>query len=120
MARRFAIGPEDRQPRWLKGSMSTLAFFPWMSVAERVVVGNVVLTPYALPKTPDAADPIAKIISSFREPGGAPIRTATIISLENQSDGDLDEDQREVVFQHATAIAFCALADRPFFEHFGY
>jgi len=113
--------------------MGAVAFFPWMTVAERVTIGKVVLTPYAgpaqstapAPESPEASapgDPIAKIISTFRRPGGRPIKSATIVSIEGRTDpaGDLDEDDRDLIFQHAAAIGFSGLAGRVFFEHFVY
>jgi hypothetical protein len=101
--------------------MGTLAFFPWMTVAERAQIGDVILTPYEVRESPAAGDPTAKIISMYKEMNRRTIRSATLVQVAGKElTADLDEDGRDLIFRHAAAIAFSGLSKRSFFDHVDY
>jgi hypothetical protein len=101
--------------------VGTLAFFPWMTVEERVVLGDVVLVPYEPPPTPSETDPVAKIVSTFKDMNRRTIPSATLVQMTGKGlTDDLTDEEIDLVFKHAVAIAFSALATRRFFGHVGY
>jgi hypothetical protein len=92
-----------------------------MTVREEVRIGDFLITPYEVPASPTAADPAAKILSMYKEKGQRTIRSASLVRFaERAVTADLDENDRDQVFDLAAAVAFAGLSARSFFEHFGY
>ncbi len=97
--------------------MSTLAFFPWLTLPAPLALGRYRLVPHrvgaSLEPEPRVID---ALLSAFEEPGGRPVEAAVRVQLEGRAPtADLSTEERAGVELLADAVAFAALARRTFF-----
>ncbi len=99
--------------------MGMLAFFPWLSIDERIAVDRLRLSPFERGTAPAGAGTaeqrlIDGVLAPFRVPHG-PVNIATIAHLEGRAyTADLDEAERNDLFVFSQVVAFAGLAAREF------
>jgi hypothetical protein len=98
--------------------MSTLAFFPWVTLPAPVVLGKYRLVPHrvgaSLEPEPRVID---ALLSAFQEPVGRPVESAVLVHLHARAlTADLPPEERAGLHLLADAVIFGALARRRFFD----
>lgn len=99
--------------------MGMLAFFPWLSIDERIDVGSFRLTPFERGQAPAGAGTaeqrlIDGVLAPFRRAHG-PVNVATIAHVEGKAyTTELDEAERNELFVFSQVVAFGGLAAREF------
>jgi hypothetical protein len=108
--------------------MSTaIAFFPWISVAERIEVGSVRLLPFAPGDSPGDQNDVEQrdidaVLGAYANRPNRPVRSAVLLEVDNWRSGmEVDDAQMDKLFDAATILTFSALARRILFQNsFGY
>lgn len=105
--------------------MSILAFLPWLSLKESIVVGEFELVPYLRDLQPAGqGTQLQGIIDRVLAPyhfGDQPIGSATLIRIDNtEFIRDFTEEERAALFILCELLAISGLAVREYFAYGGY
>jgi hypothetical protein len=99
--------------------MGMLAFFPWLSIEEPIVAGNLRLARFTRGVAPAGAGTVEQrlidgVLAPFRAPHG-PVNVATIAHLDGKAfTAELDEAERNDLFVFSQVVAFGGLGAREF------
>lgn len=98
--------------------MSTLAFFPWFTIAAPVQLGIFRLVPHRVGASLEAEPRLVDaLLAPFQEPGGAPVESATVVEIGGRAVmGDPDPERQARLHQLGDAVALAALARPRLFE----
>ena len=105
--------------------MSMLAFFPWVSIKESIVVGEFELIPYLRDIKPAGrSTELQGILDRVLTPyqiGYQPISSATLIRIDNtELIRNFAEEERAALFILSELLATSGLAARKYFAYGGY
>ena len=106
---------------------TAIAFFPWLTLAERIEIGPLRLLPFTLGQLPgdqpnvDQAD-IDAVLGAYADRPRKPVTDAVLLELGDWRSGmEIDDASMEKLFNASAILAFSALARRVLFKsHFDY
>jgi hypothetical protein len=97
--------------------MSTLAFFPWLTLPAPVALGSYRLVPHRVGASLEPEPRIIDaLVSTFQEPGGHAVESALLVQLQGRPlTAELSPEELGALQRLADAVVFGALAQRSFF-----
>jgi hypothetical protein len=98
--------------------MPTLAFLPWVHVADPVKLGRFGLLPYQRAGT--WPEDVHRIVGAYEFMPNRPVEKATLVEVDGAVGGELADDDVEDIFNLRRAVSFAGLRHRRFFRHDGY
>ena len=106
---------------------TAIAFFPWLTLAERIEIGPVRLIPFALGELPGDQPNVAQadidaVLGAYANRPNKPVTDAVLLEVDEWRSGmEIDGESMDKLFNASAILAFSALASRVLFQsHFGY